>query len=372
MGVIRLNAAEIRNTKLIDAVLRKEKAVCPGAVALIGVYGSFMTGDVHPLSDLDLLILISDSRGWQLGKAFIQEDLGIGHDIYCTDWDSLRRDAGYNDPNIAKLMDSVIVYCADEKYLSELEALREQVRRILAGPFCEEDYQKAESSLKEALFCYALAMAADTLPEARRQAGGALYHAENAVALLNKTYFRKGVRRRYEELAAMKKRPEDLCGLIEDVTAAETAAALKERLTRLVKALTLCFEREKRALLPAKRPPDAESLRGTYEEMFSNWHGKMRVAAETGDRHLAFMSLGSLNEMIADIGSDVDICRYDALSVYDPGNLEKTAEGFDAVLRSYLREYEKAGLRPAVYRDADAFTAAYLEPADETHKTDAP
>ena len=101
-----MNHAEIRNQRIIDAVLKKEKALCPGAIALIGIYGSFQTGDVHPLSDLDLLILINDERGWQLGAAFIQEDLGVGHDIYCTDWEGLRRAADSEDPNIAKPMDA--------------------------------------------------------------------------------------------------------------------------------------------------------------------------------------------------------------------------------------------------------------------------
>ena len=58
-----MDSMDSRNRKIIDAVIRKEQAVCPGAVALIGIYGSFMTGDVHPLSDLDLLILINDDRG---------------------------------------------------------------------------------------------------------------------------------------------------------------------------------------------------------------------------------------------------------------------------------------------------------------------
>ena len=47
------------NNRIIEAILEKEKTLCPGAVALIGIYGSFQTGDVQPLSDLDLLILIS-------------------------------------------------------------------------------------------------------------------------------------------------------------------------------------------------------------------------------------------------------------------------------------------------------------------------
>ena len=368
-GVIVLNTAETRNQRIIDAVLQKEKALCPGAIALIGIYGSFQTGDVHPLSDLDLLILINDDRAWQLGAAFIQEDLGVGHDIYCTDWESLRRDAAYEDPNIAKLMDARIVYCADEKYLSELEALRGQVRQKLAEPFSEADYLKAEGILNDALHCFALAMIGDDLTEVRKQAGGVLYFAENAVAMLNKRYFRKGVRRRYEELNDMTKRPERLCEMIEGILSAGTVPVLKERLTLLVKELTACFAHERQTVLPEKKPADAETLRGTYEEMFSNWHGKLQAAAETGDCHLAFMSLVSLDEMLSGIRSEVDIGPLDAVSVYDPEDLDHTAMGFDAVLRDYLREYNRAGMRAAVYPNIDAFLAAYLQqPGFETEQ----
>ena len=212
-----MSTQENRNNRIIEAILEKEKTLCPGTVALIGIYGSFQTGDIHPLSDLDLLILINDDRGWKLGTSFIQDDLGIGHDIYCTNWESLREDACFLHPHISKLMDSRIVYCADEKYRTELEMLRDQVRRTLAEPFGENDCRKAENELKEARCCYADAMIADDLNVVRSYAGGTIYFAENAVALLNKTYFRKGVRRRYEELNAMERRPENLCRMIEDI-----------------------------------------------------------------------------------------------------------------------------------------------------------
>ena len=360
-----MNALESRNRKIIDAVIRKEQAVCPGAIALIGIYGSFQTGDIHPLSDLDLLILINDDRGWQLGQAFIQEDLGVGHDIYCTNWESLRQDAEYEHPHISKLMDAQIVYCADEKHKIELETLREQVRKKLAEPFGEEDYRKAEKELKEARCCYADAMTAGALNEVRRNAGGAIYFAENALALLNKTYFRKGVSRRFEELDAMERKPDNLCGMIENVLAASGANDLKVQLTQLMKELDICFRRVKQQLPRKKKPAGADTLSGTYEEMFSNWHGKMVQAAERGDRHLAFMSLESLNEMLNDISGEVDIGTYDVLSAYDPGDLRKTADGFDRILQQYLKEYEKAGLRPVRYADVDEFAAEYMRNCGE-------
>ena len=355
-----MTALEERNQKIIDAVLKKEKELCPGAVALVGIYGSFQTGDIHPLSDLDLLILINDERGWQLGTTFIEEDPGVGHDIYCTSWESLREDARYEEPHISKLMDAEIIYCADEKYREELEELRAGVRKILEAPFSEEDLEKAENALKQVQCLYAEAMTAEEFCEVRGYAGGVIYFAENALALLNKTYFRRGVRRRYEELNAMEKRPENLCGLIEGILTADTSDTLKERLTLFVHDLTACFHKEREALQPVKKTANADDLKGTYEEMFSNWHGKMQQAAETGDRHLAFMSLISFSQMLAGIGNELDIGTYDVMSVYDPEDLKRTAAGFDEILKAYLGEYQKAGLKPEQYADIDAFMQAYL------------
>jgi hypothetical protein len=53
------------------------------------------------------------------------------------------------------------------------------------------------------------------------------------------------------------------------------------------------------------------------------------------------------------------------LSVYDPGNLRKTAEGFETILKDYLREYDRAGLVANRVLGIDAFIASYLE-SEET------
>ena len=356
-----MNSAEYRNQAIIHAVLEREKALCPGCVALIGIYGSFLTGDTQPLSDLDLLILINDERGRQLGTAFILDDIGVGYDVYCTSWESLVRDAAYEHPHISKLMDSRIVYCSDEMSRARLEALRAQVQKKLAEPFGEEDWLKADREMKEAMCCYAKAMIAGNIADIRKEAGGVLYYAQNAVAMLNKTYFRKGVRRRFEELNSMEKRPAQFCERMESVLEASTAEGVREQLTSLMKALTDCFIKAKQSVRTEKKPACAESLRDTYEEMFSNWHGKMTLAAQTDDRHLAFMSLVSLNAMMEEIGGESAICPYDILSVYDPDDLAKTAKGFDEVLQDYLQEYRKSGLSIKRFRDVDAFVSDYLK-----------
>ena len=350
-----------RNQKIIAAVIERAGRVCPGSLALIGVYGSFATGDVHEKSDLDLLILINDERGRQLSAAFIQDDLSVGHDLYCTTWDSLAAYARYEHPHIAKLMDSVVVYCADESSSARLEALRSQARAILSAPLSEKDLAKAESQLREAELCCMNALTAQTRPEALNEIGGMLYYAENAVALLNKRYFRLGVRRIYEELSAMPLRPENLCERIEALVSAGSTESLRENALLFIRELRECFK-EARLLLPfAKNPPAADALRDTYEEMFSNWRNKMYLAAGLNNRHLSFMSLASLNAMMADIAADTDVGSFDLMGAYDPQDLTKTAESFDEALNRYRLLYRQVGLQEARYPDVEAFLREYMK-----------
>ena len=77
------------NEKMLDAIIKKAEALCPDSLALIGVYGSVITGDEYEKSDLDLMILINDENGQVLADGFIIDDVGIGYDLYCTNWDML-------------------------------------------------------------------------------------------------------------------------------------------------------------------------------------------------------------------------------------------------------------------------------------------
>lgn len=351
---------KIRNQKIINAVIEKAKKVCPKSLALIGIYGSFATGDFHEKSDLDLLILINDDKGWQLGSTFIQDNSGVGHDIYCTAWEELQRAAEYSDPNIAKLMDSQIVYCSDEKYRAELEKLRQKAAEILQKPFSAEDYTKAENILKEAEHFYMSAMTAEKISDIRAQSGYALYYVENALAMLNKKYFRYGTKRVYEELEAMERRPANLREMIESVLSANSEEQIKSGLTELVRETALVF-RSAKSTIPVCKKEAADVIGGTYEEMFSNWRNKMYDASQRQDKHLAFMSIASLNAMLSEIDSETDIGSYSLFDGYDPNDLQKTAEAFDDFLKEYLKEYRKAGIEPNRFEDIDSFVEHYLE-----------
>ena len=355
-----------RNQKIINAVIAKARAVCPGALDLVGISGSFATGRIHARSDLDLLIVINDEAGQQLAAAFVQDDLQVGHDLYCVTWEKLGELARFESPHIAKLMESKIVWSAGKECEERLEALRGQAREALEAPFGEADLAKAEKYLREAEHCHALAQTAETLPDVRLWSAAMVYCLEDGLAMLNKRYYRLGVRCRFEELASLKNRPDDLCALIDGVAAAEDADELRKAATELLCRVTGTFRKARMALEPAKKTPGPGDLEGTWEEMVSNWRGKMRMAAGTGDRHLALMSLLSFRTMLEDeIGSAYEIGTYDVLAAYDPNDLDATASAFEALLARYKQTCEQAGVNLRQYENTEAFVEDYLRAEKE-------
>lgn len=340
-----------RDQKLIDAIIQKAEKVCPDSLALIGVYGSVATGDTHEKSDLDLLILINDDQGWQLAECFILEDIQVGYDLYCTNWAMLEGDARCDHAHLSKLLDCALVYVKDQSAVSRLEMLQQQARALLAS---DARFEKAQTVLDNAKKAYAHVFLTDTIAEIREYAGEAIYYLLDAMMLYHGRYFRRGVKRTFEELRLLPL-PFDAQAMMLAVIRGETPDQIRSRLTELMRAAqtALPFPVQKEA-------PSKENLSGTYEEMFSNWRNKMQEAAGNGDLYSSFMNMLSLRAMLKEIAQEIAVEDCDIMGHFNPQDTAKNAAAFDAALANYLQEYKNAGISPRCFADLDDFLKSYL------------
>ena len=338
--------------KITDAIIRKAEQMCPDSLALIGLYGSCAVGDTYAKSDLDLLILIQDDRGRILSDGFILDDTDIGYDMYCTTWEALEADARCSHAHLAKLMDAPLLYVRDDAAVGRLEALREKVREILAS---DARYEKAQEHLGEAKKQFAGCFLTESLSRIRVCAGGVIYELLDALMLFHGRYFRKSVRRTFEEVAALSL-PFDAEAMVMAVICAGSAKEIRERLTVLLKTV-----QEYLSVPPEREEPSEDNLAGTYEEMYSNWRSKMEAAGENGDLFSSFMNMLSCQSMLDDIAHSVRIGEMNLMAAFDPCDTKKNAAAFDAVLCQYLEEYRKAGIRPRHFDDVDAYLVEYLQ-----------
>ena len=338
--------------KIIDAVIEKANKLCPESLSLIGVYGSVCTKDEYAKSDLDLLIVIDDDRGWQLSKTFILDDEEIGYDIYCTTWEMLEDDAKCPHAHISKLMDSEIVYKRDDAVLKRLEGLRDKAKARLNSEEIHESVGKIRDYICRE---YGYVVSMETLGQKRNHAAYMISLCLDAVMLWNGRYYKRGVKHTFEELEGLSI-PENFKENIEDIITSESSSQLIDNATKLLKSVTAHIEHSKEKPAPAK-----EQIAGSYEEMFSNWRNKMYDAAERGDIFSSFMNLASLQAMLDDIGSEVKIQSYDLMEAFDHKKLLKNAETYDNALKQYEKEYEAVGIKAQSYKNVDEFVADYLK-----------
>lgn len=348
---------EERNNRIIEGIIKKAESVCPGAIALIGIAGSFYSGDIYEKSDLDLCIVINDDSGWKIASCFILDD--VAFDIYCTPWSGLEEMSEYNNPYITKLLELDIVYCNDDKYMEKYMELRSKVRSKLNQAYSIEDNEKAEKFVDEARKEYANIMLSSKYGECRYATASMLYYIEFAIYMYNKTYIKKGVKRIPEEISTMKCIPIDFYKLYWKLIKAKDVEETKEISTMLMKALKE-FANQMKDKVILKREISEDSIRGTYEEIYSNWKNKMYHAAHKEDTYLSLMTAASCQQFYNEMYSQYNIDKIDLMKNITPENLTLSAKAFDSAMEEYKKNYDRLSTEIKYYKDLDEFERKYL------------
>jgi len=171
--------------------------------------------------------------------------------------------------------------------------------------------------------------------------------------LYHGTYFRRGVKRTFEELTKLPI-DEDFSDTLKKICASKNIFEMRGLLKNLLLYVEKHVKREK-----TKEEP-SEDLVGTYEEMYSNWRNKVEEAAVNGDVFASFMNMSNLYYMFSDIASNVNIGSYDIMEEFNPDCLEDNVRMYDKYLKKYEEVYKDAGIRVERFCNVDEFVMAYL------------
>lgn len=350
-----------RNRRMIEAIKAKAALVCPGAVDLIAIAGSFASGDYYEKSDLDLLIVINSDSGWKIAKAVIIED--VGHDIYCQTWEGLEHAAEYPDPHVSKLLDADIVYTASQEVRERYLNLRHRLQDVLTRPFCLEDLEKAERYYHSAVETLGKLFLSSEDSESKYLSAIILYYIEYVVYMANKAYVRHGIQGIPAEINALERLPEGFAGAYQELITAEDTENIKIAAKSLVKR-TENFLAALRNELYHKPDITAKELEGTYEEAFSNWRWKMHRAAQVDSPYLSLMTAASCQNYYDEFFASYDIPHFDLFSTFSTQNLSASAAEFDHVLEKFSSLYDDHGMKICRYPGVDEFEKDYLRTAE--------
>lgn len=330
-----------KNQRLINMVIERCKRDFSDDIAIIGLTGSFSTGDFHEKSDLDLVIINNTPNGWGIADCFILDD--VGYDIYCTPWETrIEAQSNLESPMISCLLELQILYCAKPEYMERFNTYKKKALDQLAKPIGKECIQRAQKNIDIAKQEYATAMLSDNIGVVRYASGEVLYNLINAIVSLNNTYIKRGIKRYFEELLTYQYLPDDFEQMYMSVIEAKTVEELQNTSLRLLKSVVQLCETMYNVLVK-KESPTYDNLRGTYEELWCNYRNKVIKSVDSKDKSYVFHTALGVQNYLDEMTKDRGTKKFDLLQYFEADNMLLFKDAFMCAMDDYLDEYNKVG-----------------------------
>ncbi len=354
-----------RNDKIIKALLDKVNDGYGEYVDLIAITGSFHSGDIHPLSDLDLMIVINDDKAYDISRCFILGD--VGYDIYCIKWDSLYRMAEYHDAHVIKLMDVEFIY-SKPSALKKYAHLHDSLRSNMADSSLLK--KRAASHAGEALWHLRMLDDAYDLSSAYMHLAGFMIYIEYALYAINGRYIKGGIKDIPDEISDMPILPDDFTKTYLSLPNLHDIGGIRENCKKIADIVCRFIKdqgveeiithkvdiaKEERV----KEIPTKENFKSTYEELQSNWRGKMYHAYDIRSNYLSFMSMASAQNYFNEMADHFDIGHIDLISEYDSSDLRHNITAFENSMAEFLKNYDAIGLEVSYFAEVDDLDKLY-------------
>lgn len=353
-----IKALKEKNDKLINMVIERAKRDFKEDIAIIGLTGSFNTGDFHEKSDLDLMIINETDRGWEISKCFILED--VGYDIYCTPWDTrIEAAANLTSDRISNLLDMKVLYCTKPEHMEKLKAYQKRALEKLAKPIGTLCIQRAKVYIDAAKIAYTNALLDREEGKVRYAVSGVLENLFNALTCLNNTYFKRGIKHYLEEVNAYKYKPEDFEGLVLSTIKAKTVEDMKESAFKILQAVSALYEQMAEKFSP-KQEPTYENTAGIYEELWCNYRGKVKKAVADNDPFYAYQAARGIQGFVDEMTEELGFKKYDIMQYFDTNNLQALEEALFKVMDDYLAVYHKLGRKVEQYETFESLYMSYM------------
>nr|MBQ4317915.1 hypothetical protein [Clostridia bacterium] len=357
MDEITVNRLHERNDAIIRAVIRKADKVCPGALELIGITGSFQNGTFYEKSDLDLFIVIGDDSGYRLAKCFILGD--VGFDIYCKTWNDLEYMAEFPHPHIKPLAECDIVYSSGNAAMERYLGLRDKLNERLSMPVDAALLSKVRVFFGDALRFLGEMQISDSYGRRKYLAAGILHSAEYVLFMLNRKYIKSGVSGTPDELCSLELLPDGFAALYHALISADTYDSVLTAAVGLTGAVGRFIDSIGKSV--SKPKPDAASLYGTYEEIHSNWYNKIKRAALTGDGYLSLMTMAACQQFYDEMTQLFDTGDINMFGADFPDDISLRANCFDTAKEKWRILYDNSGISVVRYDSIDEFVNDYLK-----------
>ncbi len=350
---MRRNSQLIDSSDLLATIVEKIETTYAEDISLLICYGSYVTGSYGGMSDIDFFFVPKTKRGYELGLQFILDD--IGYDLWPVSWERLAKISNLEEQIASILMDGVVLFAASEDDLLKLEDLKKNLQQNLKDDAVARKMSlKSIDRAKSVYFDMQSSEGSGHLVEAVQIAETLLF----AIALLNGTYTRKGLKRIEDEIHGFSTKPARFLATYRKLMRTNRKAEVQG----LVHELILETEEIWKARFEGHpEPPDPSDLAGFYEE-FKSTYNKLLLACDEKNHENAYYAAFMIDRETTSF-----LASFTGPGIF-PNMLEEVFTNDYETLRAKCMEHEQKLLELLkehrvninVYRDMDEFRRFFL------------
>jgi hypothetical protein len=353
---MRRNSQLIDRSDLLTTIIEKIETSYAEDISLLICYGSYITGGYSGMSDIDFFFVPKTNRGYELEHQFILND--IGYDLWPVSWERLKKLSNLEDQPVSILMDGEVLFASSEDDLRRIEELKNKftqnlnnagVIRKMTTKYIDKSkaiYFGLQNQESEMFFIDAIKIVENLLI---------------AVAILNSTYIKKGLKRIESELDRLLIAPvgfrENYRKLIRAKNKSDVQHIAQELIVETDTTCASKFENEREKAAPSE-------LAGFYEE-FKSTYNKLLLACDKEIYEDAYCAA-----FMIDKETQFFLTRYTEAGTF-PNIINEVLKGDFEVIRASCLDHErqlislldKNGTVINIYQDNNEFRQYFLEKA---------
>jgi hypothetical protein len=318
--------------QLADTLVDKVKRDYAGDVSIIHIHGSYIYGNTHNLSDLDIFFVPRTGRGYNLGTTFIMD--GIGCDFWALSWERLERIAAHDESVVSILTEGEILYYYSNEDLQRFNDLGKKSLELYKDK--NFSVRHAEELSNNLYKIYYKIQKGTTMTDLRYCIIDFLFWLSFILAELNGVLIKKGRKYLKEELLSMPVVPRDLEVMYDTLFYSTNIPEIKGCLITLIDELLIIIKEQKEVY--ATTNLFDRVFAGWYEEMIQSYN-KIYHACEINDIYTPLFAsvqyVDEMDEMFTETGYKSFLP--DIVGYYDPNDLSK----INKIAKEHQHQFEK-------------------------------
>ncbi len=276
-----------QNERYLDEILKLVEADYSADIDLLVLYGSYVNGNTHAKSDVDLFYVPKTSRSQELCKTYLIQD--VGYDLFPISWERLENIAHLKEFLIPLLVKGKVLYAQLPKDESRFIQLQNQAMTYLNDPL------------------YRTQVAKQRIDEATQRLGKMLFLSDpsmilqdsicrieeciDAVLLSRGIVHLNGIRNFSHDIAQVHDFPTELKDILDALPHQKNPSIFLSLVLDGVRVATSFISNEPLA----SKTPKVDELTAFYQEAISTYH-KVLAACDAKDSRWAYLAAAHLQK----------------------------------------------------------------------------